>query len=194
VDGYAPIFSYIGREGYMLDNELRPGSQIARGLPEILVRNLLYLNRLPLKHPIIFRMDGGNDAYDMIKPLVDNWHIFIIKRNLRRGNPDYRVDAAQSLGRINDPCKDRRVYTGTIDKKGNVLAVPDVEVESWWTNMYESAETVIALNNDHGTSEQFHSELKTDMNVERLPSRKRAVNSLVLTVAMLAFNTLRLIG
>jgi hypothetical protein len=26
-DGYAPIFSYIGTEGYMLDQQLRPGKQ-----------------------------------------------------------------------------------------------------------------------------------------------------------------------
>ncbi len=47
---------------------------------------------------------------------------------------------------------------------------------------------------DHGTSEQFHSELKTDMNVERFPSRDFAVNSLILQIAMIAFNALRYIG
>jgi hypothetical protein len=220
VDGYAPIISYIGGEGYMLDCELRPGSQhCQKGTPDFLARNLLYLKRLPLNHPVLFRLDGGNDAYDTIKPLVKSGHFFIIKRNLRRDNPDYWVDVAQTLGKATCPREGKRVYTGmltlahpkaeagmpeldtvfqvtirTIDKEGNALVFPDIEVESWWTNMYESAETVIALYHDHGTSEQFHSELKTDMNVERLPSGKRAVNSLILTVAMLAFNTLRLIG
>jgi hypothetical protein len=31
---------------------------------------------------------------------------------------------------------------------------------------------IIKLYQDHGTSEQFHSEFKTDMNLERLPSGK----------------------
>ena len=46
----------------------------------------------------------------------------------------------------------------------------------------------------HGTSEQYHSELKTDMNIERLPLGKITVNEIVLSVAMVAFNTLRLNG
>ena len=47
---------------------------------------------------------------------------------------------------------------------------------------------------DHGTSEQFHSELKSDLGVEHLPSGKFCVNQIVMLCAMLAFNTLRVIG
>ena len=46
----------------------------------------------------------------------------------------------------------------------------------------------------HGECEQYHSELKTDMDVERLPSGKFATNALVLELAMIAFNLLRMIG
>ena len=46
----------------------------------------------------------------------------------------------------------------------------------------------------HGTHEQFHSEFKTDLDLERLPSGKFATNDLVLSLAMLAFNILRAIG
>lgn len=56
------------------------------------------------------------------------------------------------------------------------------------------AEKIIALYQDHGTSEQFHSELKTDMDLERLPSNKFEVNSLVMSCAALACNILRYIG
>jgi len=45
-----------------------------------------------------------------------------------------------------------------------------------------------------GTSEQFHSELKTDMDIERLPSGKFATNALVLECGLVAYNTLRLCG
>lgn len=45
---------------------------------------------------------------------------------------------------------------------GTFLLFPEIEIETFWTNMYESSETVIDLYHDHGTSEQFHSELKTE--------------------------------
>ena len=36
-DGYQPIFAYVGKEGYMLDCELRPGSQhCQKGTPEFI--------------------------------------------------------------------------------------------------------------------------------------------------------------
>ena len=46
----------------------------------------------------------------------------------------------------------------------------------------------------HATSEQFHSEFKTDLDIERLPSGKFATNDLVLACAVLAYNILRWIG
>ncbi len=55
-------------------------------------------------------------------------------------------------------------------------------------------ETLLRLYREHCTSEQFHSELKSDMNVERLPSGKFAVNAMLLKLAMLSFNILRFIG
>ena len=87
-----------------------------------------------------------------------------------------------------------RVTIRTSDDNGNNYLFPDVEVEVFWTNLYEDPETIINLYHDHATSEQFHSELKTDMNVERLPSGKFSVNEIILHTSMIAFNTLRLIG
>ncbi len=72
--------------------------------------------------------------------------------------------------------------------------MPEVEVETWWTSLFEPPEVIIGLYHDHGTSEQFHSELKSDMDVERLPSGSMKVNALILMISMLAFNTLRFIG
>ena len=42
--------------------------------------------------------------------------------------------------------------------------------------------------------EQYHSEIKTDMDVERLPSGKFDTNELVLELTLLAYNILRIIG
>jgi hypothetical protein len=78
-----------------------------------------------------------------------------------------------------------------IDARGNILLIPEIEVNTWWTNLTCDAEKVIELYHDHATSEQFHAELKHDMDVERLPSGKFAVNKIVLAIAMNAYNTLK---
>ena len=93
----------------------------------------------------------------------------------------------------------RRVYRlteRTIDKHGNTLLLPEYVLEGWTTTLPErlgSAE-VIALYCDHATHEQFHSEFKSDMDLERLPSGKFDTNSLVCQLAAVAMNLLRLIG
>lgn len=86
-----------------------------------------------------------------------------------------------------------RVIERTIDKHAQHL--PEVEIKGWWTSpAWCDAETVIALYADHGNSEQFHSELNTDLDIARLPSGKFATNALVLAYTVLAYNILRWIG
>ncbi|WP_419650004.1 IS1380 family transposase, partial [Thiolapillus sp.] len=87
-----------------------------------------------------------------------------------------------------------RIIERTIDKQGQQLLVPEVDLEGWWTRLDVSEEDVIQLYADHGASEQFHSEFKTDMDIERLPSGKFATNALVLGLSVLAYNILRWIG
>ena len=60
--------------------------------------------------------------------------------------------------------------------------------------MVNTDDTVIELYHAHGESEQYHSEIKTDMDVERLPSGKFDTNELVLELTVLAYNILRIIG
>ncbi len=93
----------------------------------------------------------------------------------------------------------RRVYRlteRTIDKHGVVLLLPEYVLEGWTTTLpqrFEAAD-IIALYCDHATHEQFHSEFKTDMDLERLPSGKFDTNYLVCALAAVAMNILRLIG
>jgi len=87
-----------------------------------------------------------------------------------------------------------RVIERTIDKRGQRPLVPEIEIEGWWTSLWFDEETIIALYADHGTSEQFHSEFKTDLDIERLPSGKFATNALILACAQLAYNILRWTG
>lgn len=222
MDGYAPIFSYIGSEGYMCSCELRPGTQhCQKGTPAYLEKTLAIVKKLNPADPVLLRLDSGNDAFDTLSPLMKSGHFFLVKRNLRRESRERWVDIAQSMGKREVPRAGKVVYTGVLtsahpkakdndglpdldqvfrvtlrysDHKGNVFLFPESDVEVYWTNLYEDPEKVIELYHDHGTSEQFHSELKTDMDVERFPSGKKAVNAIILHIAMVAFNTLRMIG
>jgi len=87
-----------------------------------------------------------------------------------------------------------RLIERTLDKKGQTLLFPDYQLEGWWTSLDDSPEKVIELYREHATHEQFHSEIKSDLDLERLPSGKFDCNDLILHLAMLVYNCLRMIG
>ena len=90
-----------------------------------------------------------------------------------------------------------RLIERTIDARGQMLLAPDYTLEGWTTTLAQDAfdaQAIIGLYADHGTHEQFHSEFKTDLDLERLPSGKFDTNYLVCQLAALAMNILRLIG
>jgi hypothetical protein len=86
------------------------------------------------------------------------------------------------------------VILRTITADGQRLLVPEIEAATFWTSLKLPAKQVIELYHQHGTSEQFHSEIKSDMDLERLPSGKFATNALVLSLGQVAYNILRLCG
>ena len=115
---------------------------------------------------------------------MDTGCFFIIKRNLRRESTDDWFEMAkQYCQHVTSPRDGKTVYI-----------IPDVEVETWWTNLGDPDEEIIRLYHAHGECEQFHSEVKTDMDLERLPSGKFATNALILELGMIAYNILRMIG
>jgi len=79
-------------------------------------------------------------------------------------------------------------------KNVQCLLVPEVEVDTYWTSLEADPYQVILLYHDHGTCEQFHSEIKSDMDLERLPSEHFSTNSDIMTLALTAYNLLRLCG
>jgi hypothetical protein len=90
-----------------------------------------------------------------------------------------------------------RLTERTADRNGQPLLFPALELDGWWTNLAEKtcdADALIALYQRRGTSEQYHSEFKTDLDLERLPSGKFDTNALVLALAAIAYNILRYIG
>ena len=220
-DGYAPMMAYIGTEGYAINFELREGKQhCQKGTVEFLQETIKLCHKLTDK-PLLIRLDSGNDSIDNVAVLMDTGCFFIIKRNLRRESTDDWFEMAkQYCQNVNSPRDGKTVYIGsdwktvtskqfnkeftlrtgyeiterTIDKYGQFNLVPDVEVETWWTNLGDPDEEIIRLYHAHGECEQFHSEVKTDMDLERLPSGKFATNALVLELGMIAYNILRMIG
>ena len=220
-DGYAPMMAYIGTEGYAINFELREGKQhCQKGTVEFLQETIKLCHKLTDK-PLLIRLDSGNDSIDNVAVLMDTGCFFIIKRNLRRESTDDWFEMAkQYCQNVNSPRDGKTVYIGsdwktvtskqfnkeftlrtgyeiterTIDKYGQFNLVPDVEVETWWTNLGDPDEEIIRLYHAHGECEQFHSEVKTDMDLERLPTGKFATNALVLELGMIAYNILRMIG
>jgi hypothetical protein len=87
-----------------------------------------------------------------------------------------------------------RITERTIDKKGQHLLAPDIEIEGGWTSLAVPMTEVIELYKHHGTHEQFHSEIKTDLDLERLPSGKFDTNDAIVHLASFAYNCLRLLG
>ncbi len=82
----------------------------------------------------------------------------------------------------------------TVDRNGQYLLAPEITLEGLWIDLAMAEEDVIELYRQHATSEQFHSEFKTDLDLERLPSGKFATNTLVMALGGFAYNILRFIG
>ncbi len=87
-----------------------------------------------------------------------------------------------------------RLVERTADRDGQLLLEPDYELEGWLTSLDEAPEAMIKRYQAHATHEQFHCEIKTDLDLERLPSGKFATNDLILHLAQLAYNILRRMG
>ncbi|GGE50288.1 hypothetical protein GCM10011391_31310 [Pullulanibacillus camelliae] len=82
----------------------------------------------------------------------------------------------------------------TISRDGQIFLIPEYEFETYWTDLEVPPHVVISLYHNHGTCEQFHSEIKSELDLERLPSGKYETNGLVLHFGVFAYNLLRLIG
>jgi hypothetical protein len=218
-DGYAPIAGYMGTEGWCLELELRPGSQHSQEGFIPFIERILEKARTLTSKKILVRLDSAHDALDTRVALAGRKNVsYIVKWNPRR--EDQREWAARIFreGKVTSPRKGKRVglltidlqqaHEGktyrfkrvmraverTVDRRGQRLLTPEIEVEGWWTTLDLPEKEVIRLYADRGTSEQFHAEIKSDMDMERLPSGKFATNALILTLGGLAYNILRAIG
>jgi len=222
-DGYAPLAVYLGEEGWCIACELREGKQHGQKEFIYTLERAIPRARTLTSQPLLMRLDSGHDALENRLYLEEENIDYIIKWNPRREakKGEIWLAKAEALGDQviwETPRKGKRIATfsikvkqdvdghlytyrrvmqiteRTIDKKRQVLLIPEIEVEGWWASLTISDQEIIELYKQHATSEQFHSEFKTDLDIERLPSGKFDTNDLVLACHAFAYNMLRFIG
>lgn len=218
-DGYAPIAAYLGMEGWCLEIELRPGRQHGQAGFVVFIQRVLKAAHALIEQELLVRLDSAHDAEETRQELAAAEKVrFLIKWNPRNSNVLAWRDRVFSEGTVTSPRPGKRVgllvvdepmqvngaaypcrrivrvTERTNDRHGQMLLTPDITLEGWWTDLDLEPEQVIALYRDHATSEQFHSEFKTDLDLERLPSGKFATNALVMALGTFAYNILRAIG
>lgn len=224
VDGYLSLPAYLGTEGWMVNQHLLPGSQHPQNGFIAFIRETLARVRQFCKQKLLIRADSAHDAIANLVELSRHRRVdFIIKWNPRKQDKRAWAAYAFANGMITTPRAGKRVavfsvkekhsFTDadgiertatlrrvtrvterTIDKKGQMLLEPDIELEGWWTSLTLSDQEIIELYKGHALCEQYHAEIKTDMDLERLPSGKFATNQLVMACGALVYNILRFIG
>ncbi|MDR2572522.1 MAG: IS1380 family transposase [Oscillospiraceae bacterium] len=216
MDGYSPIYAYIGQEGYACNGELRDGTchSQCEGTLDFL-KDTLQLAKQITSEKLLVRMDSGNDSLDNIKLFIKEKVDYIIKRNLRKESKDEWLKMAKMHGKMTNPRDGKTVYIGevlcaknipqplhivfeitvrTMLANGQILIIPEIDVATWWTSLNNSPEEIIKLYHEHATCEQFHSEIKSDIGLERFPSGKFDTNAAILKLTLLAYNILRIVG
>jgi len=224
VDGYLSLPAYLGLEGWMINQHLLPGSQHPQNGFIAFLQETLARVRQFCQKKLLLRADSAHDALANLLELSRHADVdYIIKWNPRKQDKRAWAATAFAQGKITSPRpgkrlavfthKEKHTFTDaediertvtlrrvmrvierTIDKNGQMLLEPDIELEGWWTSLKHSDQEIIDLYKGHALCEQFHAEIKTDMDLERLPSGKFATNQLVMACGALVYNILRFIG
>ncbi len=213
-NGYHPLFAYLGEQGYMVAQQLRPGSQHAQKEFIPFFKTAVSSARRLTDVSLLARMDAAHDSEETSQACLDEQVDFITRRNPRNQDP---WETWRGLGEDKEHfASGPGYYTALLDERHylssgdsvrritlvtkrtghgkQLLLVPEFELESLWTSLDLPVEEVFDLYHAHATCEQFHSELKSDIGLERFPSAKFATNAHILSCAQIAFNVLRLLG
>lgn len=229
VEGYAPMFAYLGHQGFLLNQQFRGGNfhSNCEGSLAFFIETIKRASEITDKQ-LLARFDSGNDAMINAVHFANMEGVnFIIKRNIRSkqsrprlieevlNNYSFKADpqAFTSLyhyekevlvkyyeKEIAISADIRQVYSVVeirADKNGQLLLEPKYEIHSWWTDLEKEKyplEEIIALYKDHATCEQFHSEFKSELDIEKMPSGKFLTNELIVSMAQVTFNIIRFIG
>ena len=141
-------------------------------------------------------MENTSPVYDDNKPECPTYHY--VDSNCHQLKSEY--DSIITVYKVETKMKDSNNQDWLV---GPLYQTQ--EVEGYWTNLNLAGEDgsidmnkrvsdIVDLYHKHAESEQYHSEVKTDMDLELLPSKYFATNAIFLQLAVIAFNLLREIG
>ncbi len=216
-DGYGINPVYIGNAGHILNIRLQPGNDHCQnGYEELLTQSIERAKRVSPGSKFLVRLDSGNDAVANRKIMRALGVSYIVKLNLRDRRYDTRYIELARMGEVEclapgvfrwrrretvetDAGSETHiieVIERDADKKGNPLFdFERYEISVFATNEKKATpDETIERYHQHGTCEQFHSEIKSDLDFERLPSGKFATNRLLTLLCAVAYNLLRKIG
>lgn len=136
------------------------------------------------KHPLLFRMDSGNDVFENMLILhCNNPQVkFLIKHNFRHEDRYAIAEELKSVCQnMQHPRDGKTVYIGstwrnfttenggefairmvyelterTTEANGQEMLFPETEIDMYWTSLSVSDEDVIALYHNHADSEAYH--------------------------------------
>ena len=216
ISGYAPVCSFLAG-GIILGAELRPGSQHVLHEGSLAYHEgVRQRAREIIKHArLVWVDDAAFDDASLMASRLKAGDSFITRHNLRRESPEVLVSLARQEGNAFSPRPGKTVYTGSTtrkrdgveavrlvyevtertSKKGQVLLLPEIKVFSVWTDLVKVSDAdVLRLYRDRGTCEQYFAELKSELDLERLPSGKYSVNELYFQLGVQVNNMLRVMG
>ena len=205
-DGLLELCSAVGGAAWAM-REMMLSPKVACGLKAVAA-----------PEELLVRVDSGHDSGEFIAELIRLNVRFLVRRSPRRESPGQLLDSVRGMDPPVCPRPGKAIHRGvradrspagcdghrilmviegverTVTRSGQRLPLPEVEVSGWWTNLPLKAAEYVGLHHAHGTGEQFHSELRSDMGVEQLPSGRGATNALMLGLSAIAFNCMRDIG
>jgi hypothetical protein len=220
VAGYAPLCSFL-EGGIVVGAQLCNGNQhpLHEGYEKYFAKVRQRVNKLAPNDPILWVEDAAFDSGELMAGRHDKEEktrdFFIIRHNLRGESPDILINLAIEKGEAHCPRDGKTVYTGSTErghgkmtkvrlvyevtertsKNGQMLLIPEYTIFSVWTNLEEvSCADVLRLYRDRGTCEQYFAEIKSELDLERLPSGKFCVNELFFQLGMFVNNMLRVMG
>ncbi len=217
--GYAAIFAHLDG-GWMVNAQLNPGNTSFHGAETInfVNQSLDLADKMSPVKKLLVTDCGLEDQHFLEVLLVRENTDHIIKHNQRRESSAKWLDVAKTQGRLvrENKAKGYRIYQGStyrqlksskrmlrlvfevreiLKKNGRNLLLPEVKLFSVWTSIEcFSEQEILRLYRLRGTSEQYHAEFKSEMNMERPPSDNLQVNNAFVLMGMLAHNMLKVIA
>ena len=218
--GLAAIFAHLDG-GWMVNAELLPGNTSFHGseATRFVNQSLDLAEKMsPVKKLLV--TDCGFDNQSFLSVLLARENTdFIVKHNKRRESNQRWLAVAKEKGTLirEDKSKGYRLYRGSTSrllpsgdklrlvfevreifiKNGRQLLVPEMTLFSAWTSLeseWFTDKEVLRLYRLRGTSEQYHAEFKSEMDMERPPSGDLTVNNAFLRMGMLTHNMLKVIA